>query len=345
MKKPISAILLFYIIFALHTVAAPVVAQTVPAKPVAIVVHGGAGTIKNLTEEDKTKYITKLHEALRTGHNILKNNGSSLDAVQAAVKILEDSPLFNAGKGAVYTHSEQHELDASIMDGKTLSAGAVAGVKTVKNPIELARAVMDKSKHVMLVGSGAQEFAKRVGVELVENSYFDTESRLQQLKKIKTKNTEFNFSALNNAAENNNDDEKKWGTVGAVALDQNGNLAAATSTGGMTNKQFGRVGDSPVIGAGTYANNQSCAVSATGHGEYFIRSVVAYDICALKLYKKMSLQQAAKTVIHKKLLELGGKGGVIALDVDGNIVAEFNTPGMYRGFIDKSGNIEAAIYR
>ncbi len=292
-----------------------------------LVIHGGAGTLlrKNLTVATETAIRETLTDALHAGHRILSGGGESLDAVIAAVTILEDSPLFNAGKGAVYTWEGTHELDASLMDGRDLSAGAVAGVRNVRNPIELARRVMTDSPHVMLVGEGAEAFAREVGVELVENSYFDTEFRWQQLQR--KKETTDPDAMLNPLGL-----EHKFGTVGAVALNQHGNLAAATSTGGTTAKRWGRVGDSPLIGAGTYADNRSCAVSATGHGEHFIRHVVAHDICARMTYQGTSLAEAAEFVIMEKLAKAGGDGGVIAIDSKGNIVLPFNTPGMYRGY-------------
>lgn len=281
-----------------------------------LVIHGGAGTIlkKNMTPEKEAAYIEKLNEALSAGYKILESGGASLDAVNAATNILEDSPLFNAGKGAVLTEKGEAELDASIMDGKTLAAGAVAGVKHIKNPINLARLVMERSPHVMMIGEGAEEFAKQNNYELVENKYFITEERWQQYLKIKEAQ------------------DKKHGTVGCVALDKNGNLAAGTSTGGMMMKKFGRVGDAPIIGAGTYANNSTCAVSATGHGEYFIRLGVARDISSLIEYKNYSLDQAANEVINVKLTKLGGTGGVIAIDKNGNISLPFSTEGMFRGY-------------
>lgn len=281
-----------------------------------LVIHGGAGTIlkKNMTPEKEAAYIEKLNEALSAGYKILESGGASLDAVNAAINILEDSPLFNAGKGAVLTEKGEAELDASIMDGKTLAAGAVAGVKHIKNPINLARLVMERSPHVMMIGEGAEEFAKQNNYELVENKYFITEERWQQYLKIKEAQ------------------DKKHGTVGCVALDKNGNLAAGTSTGGMMMKKFGRVGDAPIIGAGTYANNNTCAVSATGHGEYFIRLGVARDISSLIEYKNYSLDQAANEVINVKLTKLGGTGGVIAIDKNGNISLPFSTEGMFRGY-------------
>lgn len=291
-----------------------------------IVIHGGAGSIVpgRYTPEEEEEYRIKLNEALDAGFKILEENGSSLDAVEAAIKILEDSPLFNAGKGSVFTSNGLNELDASIMNGETLEAGAVAGLRHIRNPISLARAVMEKSKHVMLISNGAEQFAIQNGFELVDSSYFFTQERWDDLQRV-SENEKNGQSFLN-------DPESKFGTVGAAALDKHGNLAAGTSTGGMTNKKFGRVGDVPVIGAGTYANNNTCAISATGHGEYFIRLGVARDISAMMEYQNKTLQQAADEVIFEKLHELGGTGGVIAIDKEGNIVMPFNTPGMFRGF-------------
>lgn len=290
-----------------------------------IVIHGGAGVIKNLPPEIEKEYISKLSEALEAGYKILQNDGSSLDAITAAINILEDSPLFNAGKGAVLTENGIAELDASIMDGKTLKAGAVAGVHHVKNPINLARLIMEKSPHVMMIGKGAEEFGKLFNIELVDSTYFITKERWNQYLKLK-------------------DTLEKHGTVGAVALDKSGNLAAGTSTGGMMMKKFGRVGDSPIIGAGTYANNNTCAVSGTGHGEYFIRLCIAKDISSLMEYKNLSLEEAANQVINK-LTNLGGTGGVIAIDRYGNIAMPFNTDGMFRGYYLSDGNKIIKIYK
>jgi L-asparaginase / beta-aspartyl-peptidase len=313
------------------------------------VIHGGAGTIlkSNMTAETEAAYREKLREALLAGYNILKNDGSGLDAVEAAIRILEDSPLFNAGKGAVLTNEGTAELDASIMDGKTLKAGAVAAVKHIKNPISLARLVMEQSPHVMMVGEGAESFAKKQGVELVPQDYFVTERRQKDLQKAKDQEKEQATPSKETkpGKEQPAPADKKHGTVGAVALDKSGNLAAGTSTGGKTNKRFGRVGDSPIIGAGTYANNRTCAVSGTGDGEYFIRSVLAYDISALMEYQRMSLKDAANLVIMNKLGKLGGTGGVIAIDKDGQIAMPFNTPGMYRGYVRMDGKIVIEIYK
>jgi beta-aspartyl-peptidase (threonine type) len=311
-------------------------------------IHGGAGTILkgNMTPEMEAAYQAKLREALLAGYNILKHDGSSLDAVEAAIRLMEDSPLFNAGKGAVFTSEGTIELDASIMDGSTLKAGAVAVVKHIKNPISVARLVMEQSPHVLMVGEGAEAFAKQKGIDLVPNDYFRTERRWQELQRAKEK--ERREAEQPNKVSRNLDaeypDVTKYGTVGAVALDSHGNLAAGTSTGGKTNKKFGRVGDSPIIGAGTYANNLTCAVSATGDGEYFIRGVVAYDISAMMEYQGKSLKEAAGAVIEK-VGKLGGSGGLIAIDRNGNITMPFNSEGMYRGRVGADGKILIEIYR
>lgn len=306
------------------------------ATPIRLVVHGGAGTMSRaeLTPEREAAIRADLERALRAGHAVLAKGGASLDAVTKAVVVLEDSPYFNAGKGAVFNHDGVNELDASIMDGATRKAGAVAGVRRVKNPILLARAVMEKSAHVMLVGDGAEAFGRSVGVELVEPSYFRTEERWEQLRKALEAEKKPR-AALEPAAH--------FGTVGALALDRAGHLAAATSTGGMTNKRWGRVGDSPIIGAGTYANGQ-CAVSGTGWGEFFIRAAVAHDICARVAYRGDSIEAAAKAVVMDVVPALGGDGGVIALDARGNYAMPFNTQGMYRGTIDADGKVTIAIF-
>lgn len=300
-------------------------------KPFAIAIHGGAGTISkaNLTPELRQAYKDKLKEAVDKGSKVLEQGGDSLVAVQTAINVLENSPLFNAGVGAVYTYDGGHELDASIMDGKTMNAGAVAGVRHIANPIDLALAVMNKSEHVMLAGVGAEEFALTQGFTLVPNSHFDSDARYQQLLDARQKLQAAEKSAQIAGIEMK-DLDYKFGTVGAVALDKMGNLAAGTSTGGMTAKRFGRIGDSPVIGAGTYAENGVCAVSATGHGEFFIRYQVAGDICAKVKYQQKSIIQAADEVINQRLITAGGSGGVIAVDHRGNIATPFNTEGMYR---------------
>src|SRR5690554_2345024 len=291
-----------------------------------IIIHGGAGTIKKeyMSDSLENVYKDKLKEAISVGHEILKNGGTSMEAVTRTINILEDSPLFNAGKGSVFTHEGSNELDASIMDGKTLNAGAVAGVKHIKNPIDLAKDIMEKSPHVMLYGSGAEKFAQTLNYKMMDPSYFYTQDRYESLQRI-LKDENKKVSSVNPLV-----NDSKFGTVGCAALDKHGNLAAGTSTGGMTNKRWNRIGDSPIIGAGTYANNATCAVSSTGWGEYFIRGVVAYDISAMMEYKGISLEEAAEEVIMKKLPKLGGDGGVIAMDRHGNIVTVFNTPGMYR---------------
>ncbi len=303
-----------------------------------LVIHGGAGTITRslLTPEKEAEIRQKLEEALLVGYEILKNEGSSLEAIVATLKILENSPLFNAGKGAVFTNAGRNEMDAAIMDGNTHKAGAVAGVSTIKNPITGALAVMKHSEHVMMSGKGAEDFADELGLELVDPSYFYTEERFRQLKKIK--GTEEGLSP-------EKFHDYKFGTVGAVALDTHGNLAAGTSTGGMTNKKYGRIGDSPIIGAGTYADNETCAISATGHGEFFIRSVVAHDISALMKYKLLSLEEAANEVVMNKLVDKGGSGGIIGVDKQGNITMPFNTKGMYRGSVRKDEKPTIAIYQ
>jgi beta-aspartyl-peptidase (threonine type) len=321
------------------TVAAP----GIDGAPFALVIHGGAGVIskEEMTPEMEKAQLTALTESLRTGHAILKTNGTSLDAVIAAIKVLEDSPLFNAGRGAVLNSDGVVELDAAIMDGATRKAGAVAAVKHVRNPIEAARLVMDKTRHVMLVGEGADLFAKGQGTELVSQDYFITEYRKKQLERIQNEQKQTPKPHSNRQQGRTTD---LVGTVGAVALDRQGNLAAGTSTGGIVNKQPGRVGDSPIIGAGTYANNATCAISATGQGEYFIRAVVAHDISALIEYKGMTLKEAAELVVKKELVEFGGEGGVIGIDGKGNISMPFNSLGMYRGHVREDGKPFVAVY-
>lgn len=306
-----------------------------------LVIHGGAGTINrsNMTPEREREYRAALGEALRIGHGVLAKGGSSLDAVEATVRFMEDSPLFNAGKGAVFTHEGKNELDAAIMDGKTKKAGSVAAVTIIRNPITAARAVMEKSKHVMMAGRGAELFATKMGLEIVDPSYFWTERRWKALQDelLKEQKPQAELAIA---------DENRFGTVGAVALDQSGNLAAATSTGGTTNKMYGRIGDTPIIGAGTYADNESCAVSATGTGEFFIRWTVAHEIAALMKYRGLSVKDAADQVINKTLKAVeGADGGVIALDAKGNFAMPFNTEGMYRGWIGPDGAPHVDIYR
>lgn len=303
---------------------------------VAIAVHGGAGTIdpEKLTPQLEKEYKLGLEEALSIGYNLLKSKGSALDAVEGAVKALEDFHLYNAGKGSVFTNSGNNEMDASIMCGKTLKAGAVAGVKNIKNPVELSRMVMEKTEFVMLMGEGAEKFAKEKNLKLEPDDYFFTQHRYDQWLQIKdSEKTQLDHS-----------DGKSLGTVGAVAVDYSGNVAAATSTGGMTNKKWGRIGDTAVIGSGTYANNNSCAISCTGHGEFFIRSVVAFDISCLMVYKDLTLQDACQQVVMEKLKSIGGEGGVIAVDTKGNISLVFNSPGMYRGAVSEDFPLFTSIY-
>lgn len=320
-------------------------------RPIVLALHGGAGTITRDTTapELEAAYRAKLEEALRAGYAVLEEGGSSLDAVVTSIRLLEDSPLFNAGKGAVYTNAKTHELDASIMEGATRRAGAVAAVRHVKNPIVLARLVMERSPHVLLVGEGAESFAREQEVEMVPNDYFDTPRRLEQLRRAKAVEVEMGQNEdelpLPHLEGGDHPADRKFGTVGAVALDRVGNLAAGTSTGGTTNKRWGRVGDSPIIGAGTYADNETCAVSSTGHGEYFIRGVVAHEVAARMRYGGQTVQEAAEAVIGGTLAEMGGTGGVIALDRQGRVAMPFNTPGMFRGYIDAEGEIVVEIYR
>ncbi len=314
----------------------------------AIAIHGGAGTIlqSTMTPEKELAYKNGLQDAIEAGESILKSGGSAFDAVESAIIQLENNPLFNAGKGAVFTNTGTHEMDASIMNGKDLMAGAIAGVQGVKNPISLARAVMEQSEHVLLTGNGAMDFAKKINAPIEKEDYFFVQLRYDQLQQAKQSN-----SMILDHTEDNPDSyreehgEKKFGTVGCVALDLQGNLAAGTSTGGMTNKKFGRVGDSSIIGAGTYANNNTCAISCTGHGELFIRSVVAYDISCLMEYKNLSLEEACDIVVMDKLVKIGGEGGLIALDAKGNIVLPFNSEGMYRASKKQNEDIFIGIYK
>jgi L-asparaginase / beta-aspartyl-peptidase len=307
-------------------------------RPLAIVVHGGAGTLRReaMTPEREAAYHEALGRALDAGYEVLERGGSSLDAVVAAVRILEDAPLFNAGRGAVLNRDGEAELDAAVMDGRNREAGAVASVRTVRNPVELARLVMQQSPHVLLAGAGAEAFAAERNVTLVPNVWFRTPERERQLQDVLRRREDANAAALEPA--------HRFGTVGAVAIDRHGNLAAATSTGGTTAKHPGRIGDAPLIGAGTYADNAACAVSATGQGEFFIRSVAAHDICALHAYRRLSLAAAAREVVQGKLRTMGAEGGVIALDPEGNVVMEFNTSGMYRGVRTSAGRRETAIF-
>lgn len=302
-----------------------------------LAIHGGAGTIlkSDMTPEKEQAYVSGLTEALLAGEKILKSGGPALDAVCASVRALEDCPLFNAGRGAVFNHKGEHEMDASLMNGLDRMAGAVAGVTGVRNPVELARLVMEKTEHVLLTGAGAEELARKHGLSFEAPSYFYDEYRFRQWQSVKNTGT----TMLDHQ------DEKKFGTVGAVACDVHGNLAAATSTGGMTNKMFNRVGDTPLIGSGTWADNHTCAVSCTGHGEFFIRWVVAYDIACLMEYKGLSLKEACEKVIQDKLVKAGGEGGIIAVDQKHDIQLVFNSEGMYRGTVQQGGEAQVAIYK
>jgi len=305
--------------------------ETMNKNEFAIVIHGGAGTIlkENMSNELENAYKDKMKEALEAGHYILKTSGTSIDAVEAAIKILEDSELFNAGRGSVLSNNEEVEMDASIMTGHNLNAGAISGIKHIKNPISLARKVMEESEHVFLSGEGAEDFAVSKGFETVENNSFITERRLNSVR---------------NAKKRDSIHDNKFGTVGCVALDKFGNITSGTSTGGMTNKKWNRIGDVPIIGAGTYANNNTCGISSTGWGEYFIRNVVAYDISSQIDYLKIDINKAAKNTL-KKVKDLGGSGGVIGIDSNGNIMMDFNTKGMYRGYINSDGETKINIYQ
>ncbi|MFC5271425.1 isoaspartyl peptidase/L-asparaginase family protein [Adhaeribacter terreus] len=325
-----------------------VVAFSQKVYPITLVIHGGAGNIskQNLTPEKEKAYQEGLNAALTAGYAVLEKGGTSLDAVEAAIRVMEDNPLFNAGKGAVFTNDGKNELDAAIMDGATLKAGSVAGVSTIRNPVSAARAVMERSPHVMLVRRRAEKFAQEQKLEIVSPEYFYTEPRYKQLQKAREEDNQ----KLDHSSDTTGStlpillEGKKFGTVGAVALDKYGNLAAATSTGGMTNKRYGRVGDAPIIGAGTYANNQTCAVSATGHDEYFIRYTVASDISALMQYKHKSVGKAAEKVVLEKLVKAGGEGGVIALNRKGKFAMPFNSSGMFRGYKNANAS-EVKIFK
>lgn len=332
---------LLALIFSIMIIKHPVYAQNT-GSPVALAIHGGAGVIlkENMNPEMEHEIVKALSRALDEGWHILKNGGSGIDAVTAAIVFMEDSPLFNAGKGSVFTSEGKNEMDASIMDGRTLNAGAVAMTTSIKNPVLAACAVMEKSSHVMLAGEGAEKFAGEQGIQIVDPSYFYTERRKKALDEIRKRESE---EGLNHEPIDR-EDHRKHGTVGAVALDDGGNLAAATSTGGMTNKKYGRIGDSPIIGAGTYADNATCAISCTGHGEYFIRLVVARSVAALMEYKGMSVQEAGAEIVMKKLTATGGTGGAIILDKQGNLAMPFNTPGMYRAFVRSDGSKTILLY-
>ncbi len=338
MKHPIRALSAI----AAAAVAVMLAPSSLPAAaaPVAIAIHAGAGTMSRdeITPEQEAAIRAELEKAVQVGHRVLTEGGTSLEAVQAAVNILEDSPRFNAGRGAVFNAEGENELDASVMDGATLNAGAVAAVRRIANPIDLALRVMTESRHVMLIGEGAETFAVEQGFELVDPAYFHTERRWRQLQEAKEGEAAARAGAAAGAEAG-----RRYSTVGAVALDREGNLAAGTSTGGLTNKRWGRVGDTPIIGAGTYANNETCAVSATGTGEYFIRFVVAHSICE-QVRRGLSIGEAAGRLIHEVLPAAGGDGGVIAMDAAGNIAMPHNTPGMYRASVDTAGRVTVAIF-
>ena len=307
-------------------------------KPFSIAIHGGAGTLVKgmMTPELEARYTAALDEALEAGYKLLEKDGSALDAVELAVRLLEDSPLFNAGRGSVFTAEGTHEMDAAIMDGSNLKAGAVSLVTGIRNPVSLARDVMEKSQHVFLAGEGAMKFANKLNYKIESPDFFHDEFRFKQWQEIKDSD---DFQLDHSVKK-----DSKFGTVGAVACDAAGNLAAATSTGGMTNKKWGRIGDSPVIGAGNYANNETCAVSCTGSGEFFIRGVVAYDVSCLMEFKDWTLEKAASETVHRRLKQINGDGGLIAVDSEGNIAMPFNTEGMYRGMKTSAGKKEIAIY-
>ncbi len=312
-----------------------------------LAIHGGAGNMlkKGLTPEKETEYLNTMKEALQKGYGMLAQGSEAVDVVEAVIKVLEDSPLFNAGKGSVFSHDGTNEMDAAIMDGKSLDAGAVATVRKIKNPISAAKAIMRKSKFVFLSGKGAEKFAALNNIEIVDSTYFFTQARWDEYLKVKdSKKTKLDHDNSSGYLEPFNSSTDKYGTVGCVVLDGFGNLAAGTSTGGTVNKDYNRIGDSPIIGAGTYANNKTCAVSCTGHGEDFIKLVAAYDVSALMEYKKLKLKTAAKRVI-KKITEIKGRGGLIAVDHKGNISMEFSTNGMFRGAVDKDGKMEVYIYK
>ena len=344
-KLPLLLITLLLIISCNKNTSNKKIETTRAPNSFAIVIHGGAGGIKRayFTEEQQTAYTQKLHEALDTGYTILENGGISLDAVQAAINIMEDSPLFNAGKGAVYNSDGNQEMDAAIMDGNTLNAGAIAGVNHIKNPILAARMVMDSSEHVLLSGKGAEIMAAKYGIEMVDSSYFFTVKRMNQLKKLQgEEKTELDHTAF--LIKNELIDDHKYGTVGAVAIDKNGNIAAGTSTGGMTNKKYGRIGDVPIIGAGTYANNLTCGISATGTGEYFIRTVAAHEVSSLIKFSHFSPSEALHEVLFNQIGPLGGEGGMILIDKNGDVYWDFNSSGMFRAYKKSNGETKVEMF-
>jgi len=339
-NKPITRLLPVKIIYLTLALGILSMSHVSAESKIAIVIHGGAGTItrSSITDEKEAAIRATLEASIKAGYKALSEGAASTEAVTLAINVMENSPLFNAGKGAVFSAAGKNEMDASIMEGAGLNAGAVASVSHIRNPINLALKVMTESEHVMLMGAGAEEFARQQGFEMVDPAYFHTDFRWQQLQRIKAK------EAAHEAASAEDEKDKWFSTVGAVALDQHGNLAAGTSTGGTSNKRWGRVGDSPIIGAGTYANNESCAVSATGHGEFFIRYVVAYNICN-RVELGSSLADAADLVVNDILVKAKGEGGVIAMDAAGNITTPFNSEGMYRASIDTDGVMTISIYR
>ncbi len=348
MRKLTFLLLLSSILFSCETTSDKKEAESKQRNPnsFSIVIHGGAGGIKReyFTNEQQDAYSKKLDEAINAGYTILENGGASLDAIQAAINIMENSPLFNAGKGAVYNSEGNQEMDAAIMDGQTLNSGAVAGVNHIKNPILAARIVMDSSKHVLLSGKGAEIMAQKYGVEMVDSSYFFTEKRLNQLKKIQEKKkTQLDHTAF--LIKNELIDDHKYGTVGAVAIDKYGNISAGTSTGGMTNKKYGRIGDVPLIGAGTYANNLTCGISATGTGEYFIRTVAAHEVSSLILYKGVTPKEALNEVLFNQIGPLGGEGGMILIDKKGDVYWDFNSTGMFRAYKKSSGETKIEMFK
>lgn len=344
-KLPLLLITLLLIISCNKNTSNKKIETTRTPNSFAIVIHGGAGGIKKayFTEAQQTAYTQKLQEALDAGYTILENGGISLDAVQAAINTMEDSPLFNAGKGAVYNSDGNQEMDAAIMDGNTLNAGAIAGVNHIKNPILAARMVMDSSKHVLLSGKGAEIMAAKYGIEIVDSSYFFTEKRMNQLKKLQgEEKTELDHTTF--LIKNELIDDHKYGTVGAVAIDKNGNIAAGTSTGGMTNKKYGRIGDVPIIGAGTYANNLTCGISATGTGEYFIRTVAAHEVSSLIKFSHFSPSEALHEVLFNQIGPLGGEGGMILIDKNGDVYWDFNSSGMFRAYKKSNGETKVEMF-
>lgn len=345
MKKILSLFLTAFILFACEPSTRKVEITKKDTNSFAIVIHGGAGGIKReyFTKEQQEAYNQKLKEALDAGYGVLENGGISLDAIQAAINVMEDSELFNAGKGAVYNSDGNQEMDAAIMDGKTLNAGAVAGVNHIKNPILAARIVMDSSSHVLLSGKGAEIMAAKYGVEMVDSTYFYTDKRLNQLKKIQGKEkTQSDHTAF--LLKNELIDDHKYGTVGAVAMDKNGNIAAGTSTGGMTNKKYGRIGDVPIIGGGTYANNLTCGISATGTGEYFIRTVAAKEVSSLIQYNQKTPKEALQEVLFNQIGPLGGEGGMILIDKNGDVFWDFNSTGMFRAYKKSNGDSKIEMF-